>query len=291
MSYCRSFSVCALALLLSAGAILAAEPQRLTTDGKLKLDPTFLNAGEIVYSVHEKPNLVAFRRLNLKDGTSEILYPEIMVGQFSAAFSRDGRYHAFVMSSSNPQTVLVIRDRKTKKQVLVRPASSRAVARDPSVSPDSKRVAFTLSDDGGHHIAVVNIDGQGLKRLTAAGGIQDSPEWSPDGKQIIFSSSRDGDFELYVMNPDGSNVQRLTTSAGLDLRPAWSPDGKRIAFTSNRDGNYEIYLMNAGGGELRRLTNHPDRDDFAVWHPDGKRLAIVSWRRGKSDIYLIEAPE
>jgi len=263
------------------------ELRRLTTDGKRKLAPVFTAGGqEIVFAVHEVPNQVVIKRLKLKDGSQERLHAAVTAHQFDPAFSLDGRWHCFVMSSTTPQLVLVVQDLKEKQEATFRPRDPRAVARFPTIAPDGRRVVFTLSDNGGQQIASVNMQGKELKRLTESAGTNTSPAFSPDGKQIAFASSRDGDFEIYVMDADGSHVKRLTKSRGMDIRPAWSPDGNRIAFTSNRDGNYEIYVMNADGSGVRRLTDHPDKDDFPAWHPDGKHILMVSDRGGKCDLYL-----
>ena len=265
-----------------------AEPQRLTDDGKRKLAPVFVAGGnEIVFAVHESPNLVALKRRKLADGSEERLHPTVAAHQFDPAFSADGRYHCYAMSSTSPQLVLVIQDTQEKESIF-RPQDSRATARYPTIAPDGSRVAFSLSDVGGHQIASVNMQGTDLKRLTQSTGMNSWPAFSPDGRQIAFGSSRDGELDIYVMNADGSDVRRLTNSSGSDMRPAWSPDGKRIAFTSTRDGNYEIYVMTADGSGQRNVTNHPGRDDFPAWHPDGRRLVTVSDRDGGSDLYLVD---
>jgi Tol biopolymer transport system component len=289
-----AFVVSALAIVDQASPLNADELQRLTEDGKRKLTPVFVSKGsEIVYAVHESPNLVAIKRLRWadkdkdKDKAEERVHPSISAHQFDPAFSPDGRFHAFAMSATSPQLVLVIQDLKEHKEATFRPLDARATARYPTLSPDGTQVVFSLSDQGGQQIAAVDVQGKGLKRLTDSTGTNCWPSFSPNGRQIAFGSSRDGDFEIYVMNADGSAVRRLTTSRGSDLRPAWSPDGKRIAFTSTRDGNYEIYIMNADGSGQRNLTKSPARDDFACWHPDSKRIVFVSDRDGRSDLYLL----
>jgi TolB protein len=265
-----------------------AEPLRLTTDGKRKSAPVFVGSDEIVFAAHEVPNLVALKRLKLKDGTQERLHPGLTAHQFDPAFSPDGRYHCFARSATSPQLVLVIQDNKQKTEAVFRPRESRAVVRSPSIAPDNRRVVFSLSDVDGHIIASVDMTGQDLKPLAKSIGMNASPAFSPDGKRIAFSSSRHGNYEIYVMNADGSDVRRLTYRPGLDIRPSWSPDGKRIAFTSNRDGNYEIDVMNADGTGLRRITNNREKNDYATWHPDGAKLLMVSERNGMSDLYLVE---
>jgi len=277
---------------VSFGAVASGgEPVRLTTDGTLKLAPVFVNNGdEIVFATHEVPNLVSIVRLKLSDGSRRRMHPTVVNHQFDPAFSRDGRLHAYARSSTAPQLVLVIQDTQEKKESVFKPRESRATARNPSFAPDGARVVFSLSDLGGHQIMSVNTQGQDLKRLTDAAGMNAWPAYSPNGRKIAFGSSRSGDFEIYVMNADGSDLERLTRSPGFDARPAWSPDGTRIAFTSNRDANYDIYVMNADGSNPRNVTSDPARDDHAAWHPDGRQLVFVSDRDGGSDLYLAMAP-
>jgi TolB protein len=267
-----------------------AEPDRLTVDGTLKLSPVFLSSDEIAFATHEKPNLVSIVQLRMSDGSRRRVHPTRSSHQFDPAFTRDGRFHAFSLSANAPQMVLVIQDLRERKESVFRPREARATARNPSIAPDGSRVVFSLSDLGGHQIASVNVQGQELRLLTQAAGINAWPAYSPDGNKIAFGSSRSGDFEIYVMNADGSDVRRLTRSGALDARPTWSPDGKRIAFVSNRDGNYEIYVMNADGTAPRNVTLHPGRDDHPTWHPDGRRVLLVSDRDGGSDLYLMAVP-
>jgi TolB protein len=290
----RHFRHCAIVVLAALATEMSAngnEPSRLTTDGTLKLAPVFISNGdEIVFATHEIPNLVSIVGLRLSDHLRRRVHPTVVNHQFDPAFSRDGRYHAFGRSATSPQMVLVIQDTHEKREAVFRPRESRATARNPSFAPDGSRIAFSLSDLGGHQIVSVNLRGEDLKYLTKAAGMNAWPAYSPDGSRIAFGSSRSGDFEIYRMNADGSDVVALTHSPGLDARPAWSPDGKRIAFTSNRDGNYEVYVMNANGSHPRNATSHRARDDHCTWHPDGRLLLFVSDRDGGSDLYLGDAP-
>jgi TolB protein len=263
--------------------------RQLTHDGKLKLAPVFTSGGqEIVYSVHEGGNVVALWRLRLADGSLARVHPALTAHQFDAAFSPDGRYHCYAMSSTSPQLVLVIQDLRAKTEAHFKPQDARAVVRHPTVAPDGRRIAFSLSDVGGYRIVAVDPGGGKLRTLTASPGINSWPAYSPDGRHIAFGSSRDGNPQVYVMNADGGAIRRLTSGPGMNMRPAWSPDGQQIAFTSNRDGNYEIYVVNAAGADVRRLTKHPERDDDAAWHPDGKQLVTVAERGGKFDLYLMD---
>jgi TolB protein len=261
---------------------------RLTSDGHLKTDPVFTNAGrEVVYSVQESPTQIALMRRKLPDGTPERLHPSATTSEFEATFSADGRFYAFIQSRGNLNLKLVIRDTKAGRDAVFDPGGGFASLRRPALAPDASRLVFSIPTATGQEIASVDKEGKDRRTVTQ-GGINNWPAWSPDGRHIVFSSSREGRFDLYVMAADGTGVRKLTRGEGMHLRPAWSPDGKRIAFTSNRDGNYEIYVINSDGAGLRRVTHNEERDDYAAWHPDGKRLVIVGERAGRFDLYLVE---
>jgi TolB protein len=264
--------------------------QRLTHDGRQKMDPVFVTGGsELVFTIQEHPTQLSIMRCRLADGSMARLHPQATTSEFEAAFSADGRYCAFVQNRANLSLKLVIRDTKEDKDAIFDPGGGFAGMHRPTVAPDNSRVAFSIPALGGQQIASVNLQGRDRKYLTQV-GLNNWPAFSPDGKEIAFGSSRDGHFEIYLMDSAGNAVRRLTRSQAMNMRPAWSPDGRRLAFTSNRDGNYEIYVVNADGTGLARVTYHPDRDDYTAWHPDGKHLVTVSERGGQSDLYLLEAP-
>jgi len=164
----------------------------------------------------------------------------------------------------------------------------------PAWSPDGKRIAFAHFFEGKQYsdIAIMNVDGSGLQRLTSAHG--EYPAWSPDGTRIAFASARDGNYEIYVMNADGSQQTRLTNNAAYDMSPAWSPDGKQIVFDTQRDTfppreigvgpEFEIHIINSDGTGDTRLTNNTDEDRFPTWAPNSK---IVFARNG--NLFIMNA--
>lgn len=279
------------ALLLAsiAGNLHAAEPQRLTTDGRIKADVSVLpNGQEVLFTVQESATQLSLCKLRLADGAVERVNPTANTSEFEACMSRDGRFLAFVQSRSNLNLKMVIRELATGKEAVFDAGGGFAGMHCPAIAPDSSRVVFSLPAGGGQHLFAVDMEAKNRLSLTQSSGINNWPAFSPDGRRIAFGSSRDGDFEIYVMDANGGNVRRLTESSGRDIRPAWSPDGNQIAFVSARDGNAEIYVMNADGSQPRRVTNHPERDDYPAWHPDGRRVIAVGERNGQFDLLIHE---
>lgn len=287
----RSSMLLAAVAGLGFGQILtAAEPIRLTTDGRVKRDPVFSkpDGSELLFVVLDRPKQLRLMKLTLASGKAESLHPDETRSEFEPAVSRDGRFLAFVQNRGNLSLAMVIKDLMAGTQADVPPGGGFSGMHSPAIAPDNSRVLYSYPEEGRQHLFSVGIDAKNPTRLVDSSGVNNWPSFSPDGRHVVFSSTRDGDYDLYVMKSDGTDVRRLTDSPKQDIRPRWSPDGRRIVFTSNRDGNYEIYLIAPDGAGLSRVTNHPEQDDFAAWSPDGRRLVFVAERDGHQDLVAFE---
>lgn len=273
-----------------SGTLLAAEPLRLTTDGRLKFSPTFEPDGKaVVYAELEKPTLLRLMRLDLSTNKTAPLHPAAAVSEFEPNWSRRSPVYAFVRLKGALSVGVCIRNYETGAEKEIPPGEGFSGLRSPAMSSDGKRVVYIYPDGGGERMISIASDGSDRRELADAGSFNNWPDFSPDGTQLVFGSTRDGNYEIYVMPAGGGAARRLTDSPYQDIRPRFSPDGERIAFVSHRDGNAELYVMQRDGGGVRRLTEHPERDDYPAWHPDGKRLAAICERDGRHDMYLISA--
>jgi dipeptidyl aminopeptidase/acylaminoacyl peptidase len=106
---------------------------------------------------------------------------------------------------------------------------------DPQLSPDGRRVAFTIGDvnwDANKvitQIYVMAIDGGSMKQLTNGASSATAPRWSPDGKKIAYVNGG----QIWQMESDGDNKDQITKISTSATAPVWSPDGKWLAFTSD----------------------------------------------------------
>ncbi|MDQ3903409.1 MAG: hypothetical protein M3247_07195 [Thermoproteota archaeon] len=171
---------------------------------------------------------------------------------------------------------------------LTRLTENKYYDRNPSWSPDARKIVFDSGDSGMSttDIYVMNSDGTGITRLIDDPGFDIHPAYSPDGSKIVFQSDRDGDYEIYVMNAaDGSGLIQLTNNSVADVTPSWSPDGTKIAFGSaeNNGGPGGLYVMNTDSTSKTRLTDTTIGGAFPSWSPDGTKIAFETGGESQSE--------
>lgn len=164
------------------------------------------------------------------------------------------------------------------------------IAPTPTADPfgGGGAIAFVLRRNGNSDIYAINVDRDGLIRLTSHPADDRDPAFSPDGRQLAFASHRDGNWDIYRMDVETGLTVRLTFSNTYEAAPTWSPDGEWIAFESYRDDNLDLYMMRArDGGSLTQLTTDAAPDAGPAWSPDGKSIAFASYRDGNTDVFLL----
>jgi TolB protein len=164
-------------------------------------------------------------------------------------------------------------------------------ASTPAISPDGKRVVFSLrTPRGDADLFISNLDGSDRHNITNNPAIDTSPTWAPSGRQIAFASDRaGGSSQIFICDADGSNIQRIIKEGGDADSPAWSPDGKWLAFhwKPHLSTNYDIFIAEIGSGKIRQLTSSGGSDESPGWAPDGRHIAFQSNRNGTTQIYIM----
>src|SRR5258708_39774757 len=90
----------------------AAEPVRLTQDGRFKCSPVVCAEGrEIVYAELANPTLYRLMKLTIEDSTSRPLHPEAKTSEFEPAFSTAGINAAFMRTSADTRVYMMIADK------------------------------------------------------------------------------------------------------------------------------------------------------------------------------------
>ena len=197
---------------------------------------------------------------------------------------------------------------------------TRAVA-SPRVSPDGKRVVYTVSDpvmtvDKSEYVSQIwlsTADGKESSQLTFNEKSSTNPKWSPDGTSIAFLSNRkDNRNGLYVIRIAGGEAEAITDVKSSVSDFEWSPDGRSIAFAMSdpksddeekndkakndfrwMDENvkmsrlYVIQLAKDANGkrEPRKLTSENYSVSGFNWSPDGTKIVFSHVKDPKADYW------
>jgi TolB protein len=92
----------------------------------------------------------------------------------------------------------------------------------PRISPDESQLAFVTQEDGGYHIATMDLKGRGDVQVLTKGRFDVSPSYAPNGAVIIYASRDRGRGVLALVSADGRVQQRLASTEGEVQEPAWS---------------------------------------------------------------------
>lgn len=173
------------------------------------------------------------------------------------------------------------RDRLTIEQIVACDSP-----REPRLSPDGRRVAYTAEAGGARQVVVLDLRSGATRQLTASEKAVSDPQWSPDGTRLAFVR----DDAIWLIGADGSRPAVVSDHPAGSRAPRWAPDGRTIAFISRRRGWSQVWVQEAPLPRRGRPPVHPvvpepravtpagvDVDDLA-WSPDGTRLAITAQR-------------
>ena len=187
------------------------------------------------------------------------------------------------------------------------------------LSPDGGRIVYSTCEYGdfdsyrrgnepppNHELAVANVDGSGVRRLTETDGYEGYPAWSPDGTRIAYLSGL-GSAPYHSSRGNGKGKVGVISVASIEAgsevewhgdwvgqyQPTWSPDGRYLALmiydplgTDPLDISPMVYVTETGRagseGAVLGLTNTPP-----AWSPDGTRIAFATSSDSQgSNIYL-----
>lgn len=99
----------------------------------------------------------------------------------------------------------------------------------PAISPDGRRIAFSVARRNQKLLYVMQADGTNARAVADKLDLEGNPAWSPDGRSIISAVDDRGAPRLFRVPLDGRSPARLVRDYSLD--PVWSPDGKFLFYS------------------------------------------------------------
>lgn len=159
--------------------------------------------------------------------------------------------------------------------------------RDPTWSPDSKRLVYVSERDRAANIYAWDFATGQETALTTGAARSTVPTWSPDGKVLAYV--RDGkEVRVMTFDPAGKvatdRVLYQGALGGFDDTPlSWSPDSRWVAFTvTDRKAFDNVNVVSLDGGAARPVTFLANGQVGKVaWSPDGKYLLVDMGQRSE----------
>jgi serine/threonine-protein kinase len=192
---------------------------------------------------------------------------------------------------SSAQQDLALFDRQGQTQPLKLPPASYDF---PRLSPDGRRVAYSVDDGRDASIWIYELSGAASPRRLTIGGRSRIPVWSGDGQRVIFQSDRDGIPSLYWQPADGSGAaERLTTAEPrtLHVPESASRDGRYLLFARSSENSITSWVYSFAD---RKATQFPDVQSASVpsaaFSPDGRWVAYSSTDNAVSALRIYVQP-
>jgi Tol biopolymer transport system component len=165
-----------------------------------------------------------------------------------------------------------------------------------SISPDEKRVAFSLLDGINRDIWLYELARGTTTRFTFGPGIDTEAAWSTDSTMIIYKSgpaATTGD--IYEKPANGAGKQELLLRVATDLRiQDWSRDGKLLVYIpdiADPKTSADLWFLPLDGDRKPFPYLATEfRETNAQFSPDGKWMAYRSNESGKDEVYVQPVP-
>lgn len=244
--------------------------------------PSYVASGHVVYYKGG-----AYRAVPFAPARRRVTGPEITVlrdvrrlnpvghSESYASFGETGVL-AFVRGDSTasaPPSRLVWMTRDGRRQDLPFEGNAGGL----SLSPDGRRVALSVVNNGQQQIEVYDLERGTVEPLTREGQNFD-PAWHPDGRRVAFTSQLAGHFDLRWAPADGSAPPSPLLSTPLDEGDwSWAPDGASGVFVSwSPVSGRDLWLAKGSGEDPHPLLASARSESDPAISPDGKWLAYVS---------------
>ena len=175
--------------------------------------------------------------------------------------------------------------------------NGRGWVRDPKISPDGSKIAFTGTEEGATEVHVMDAEGGPTRQLTYNGSNLRVVGWTPEGDEILFRSTFREPFNrspvLYSIPAEGGEVSKLDygQANAIDFEPGGAGKvlgrhaGDLARWKRYRGGTAgALWIDRQGDGGWERLLGEEEAGLVTpVWV--GDRIYFVSDMEGYGNVY------
>ncbi len=166
------------------------------------------------------------------------------------------------------------------------------VYEDLSLSPDGKRLAYSVTDSRSStsDIWIRDLERKVASRLTFDPANEIWPIWSTDGSRIAYASDATGDYDIMERQANGLGEPRIIHQAsGSNEGPSqYELDGNNLIGVRYAE-TASIYRFNlTDTSEHSAVIATPHNDTRGQISPDGRFIAYLSNETESSEVYVRE---
>jgi Tol biopolymer transport system component len=208
---------------------------------------------------------------------------------FIAANARTPRlgpgFLVFLSARSGAQGIWTVTQGTTRE--IFRDARVR-ITGAPTISPDARRIAFTVDDGERERLLAMDQDGSHLTVLAESLKLQGNPVWSPDGRSVVSAVLYDGEPRLTRIFLNGDPPVPMLAEYSVD--PVWSPDGRYLVYSGPDIGTtFPVRAASADGRPhaipTLILTRGARRVAFMTDPPE---LIVLRGDIGHKDLWAVD---
>jgi serine/threonine-protein kinase len=167
--------------------------------------------------------------------------------------------------------------------------------RDPTFSPDGKRLAVRVDQSQSEHIHILDVSRGTLTRIFFEGDYSGVPVWSNDGRQIAYASAVSGKgLEVHIASADGTNSRKVFSSAAAVVVPtSFSSDDRLLAMMEvNPKTNMDILVTSLSDQKTTTFLNSVSVEILGRFSPDDRwMLYQVVDNIGASEVFVRAYPD
>jgi len=156
-----------------------------------------------------------------------------------------------------------------------------AAERNPSWSPDGKRVAFFSDESGEYQLHLREQTGMGAVEkiaLSEKPAFFYDPVWSPDSKKIVY---RDSNLKLWYLDLSSKKPVLIDEDYYKDpthgMNAVWAPDSRWVAYTRILSNHLRaLFVFSPADGKPHQISDGMSDAEYAAFDVNGKYLYFTA---------------